>query len=264
MSRIFTAALMVVAMAACRVSLSPLQNRIDIGQETFVVFVGDGEGGRGDLYAVKADGGRVYPVTYTRLHETRPALSPDGVMLAFLRGRRAGDSTDYRVVVMNLLNGAEREVFTAEEGRAPLNLGWHPTSPLLYIATTGGVLQATVPPEPLTVTAAAERAVADSALSVLLGSPAFARVAPCATGAGMCVVPRSGSEQLITEDAADIVRWGGDSLAYVTGGGARLRIRPLGGGRSRDLRWVDPPAHPRLPTVFNVGGAAGQRGSEGG
>lgn len=252
MPRIFSAALMVVAVAACRVSLSPLQNRIDVGRETFVVFVGDGEGGRGDLYAVKADGGRVYPVTYTRLHETRPALSPDGVMLAFLRGRRAGDSTDYRVVVMNLLNGAERVLFTAESGRAPVTIGWHLTSPLLYIATTGGVLQATVPPGPLTVTAAADSAVADSALSVLLGRPAFARVAPCASGAGagMCVVTRSGSEQQITEDPADIVRWGGDSLAYVTGGGTRLRIRSLGGGRSRDLRWVDPPANPRLPTVF--------------
>ena len=248
MPRAFTAALMVAAIAGCRVSLSPLQNRIDVGRETFVVFVGDGEGGQGDLYAVRADGGAVYPVTYTRLHETRPVLSPDGVMVAFLRGRRAGDSTDYRVVVMNLLNGAERELFTAEEGRAPVKLGWHPTDAVLYVATTGGVLEATMPPGPLTVTAAADSAVADSALSVLLGQPAFARVAPCATGSGMCVVPRSGSEQAITKDATGIARWGGDSLAYVTG--TRFRIRPLGGGRSRDLRWIDPPANPRLPTVF--------------
>jgi len=262
MPRTFAAALMVAGIVACRVSLSPLQNRIEVGQETFVVFVGDGEGDQGDLYAVKAGGGSVYPVTYTRLHETRPALSPDGVMLAFLRGRRAGDSTDYRVVVMNLLNGAERVVFTGEEDRAPVALGWHPSDRVLYVSTTGGVLEATVPPGPLTVTAAADSAVADSSLSVLLGRPVFGRVSPCSTGAGMCVVPWSGSEQLITEDAADIVPWGGDSLAYVTG--TRFRIRPLGGGRSRDLRWVDPPANPRLPTVFDAGGAAGQWGSEGG
>jgi hypothetical protein len=248
MSRILAAALMVLAAVSCRVSLSPLQNRIDVGRETFVVFVGDGEGDQGDLYAVKADGGSVYPVTYTRLHETRPALSPNGVMLAFLRGRRAGDSTDYRVVVMNLLNGAERVVFTGEEGRAPVTLGWHPSNSILYVATTGGVLEATLPPAPLTVTSAADSAVADSSLSVLLGRPVFARVAPCSTGVGMCVVPRSGSEQPITEDAADIIGWGGDSLAYVTG--TRLTVRPLAGGRSRDLRWVDPPANARLPTVF--------------
>ena len=228
------------------------------------MFVGDGEGGQGDLYAVRADGGSIYPVTYTRLHETRPVLSPDGVMVAFLRGRRAGDSTDYRVVVMNLLNGAERELFAAEEGRAPVKLGWHPTSPLLYVATTGGVLEASVPPGPLTVTAATDSAVADSALSVLLGRPAFARVTPCATGTGMCAQPRSGSEQPLTEDAADIVPWGGDSLVYVTG--TRLLVRPLGGGRSRDLRWVDPPDNVRFPTVFTAGAArAGDsEGSEGG
>ncbi len=251
MPRVFAAAIMVAVIAACRVSLSPLQNRIDVGRETFVVFVGDGEGGQGDLYAVKADGGSVYPVTYTRLHETMPALSPDGVMLAFLRGRRAGDSTDYRVVVMNLLNGAERVLLIGEEHRAPVTLGWHPTNPVLYVATTGGVLEATVPPEPLTIAAAADSTVADSSLSVLLGNPAFARVAPCSTGAGMCVVTRSGSEQTITEDAADITRWGGDSLAYVTG--TRFMVRPLGGGRSRNLRWVDPPANVRFPTVFEIG-----------
>ena len=251
MPRVFAAAIMVAVIAACRVSLSPLQNRIDVGRETFVVFVGDGEGGQGDLYAVKADGGSVYPVTYTRLHETMPALSPDGVMLAFLRGRRAGDSTDYRVVVMNLLNGAERVLLIGEEHRAPVTLGWHPTNPVLYVATTGGVLEATVPPEPLTIAAAADSTVADSSLSVLLGNPAFARVAPCSTGVGMCVVTRSGSEQKITEDAADITRWGGDSLAYVTG--TRFMVRPLGGGRSRNLRWVDPPANVRFPTVFEIG-----------
>jgi hypothetical protein len=251
MPRAFAAALMVAAIAACRISLSPLQNRIDVGRETFVVFVGDGEGGQGDLYAVKADGGSVFPVTYTRLHETMPALSPDGVMLAFLRGRRAGDSTDYRVVVMNLLNGAERVLLTGEERRAPVTLGWHPTDPVLYIATTGGVLEASVPPGPLTVAAAADSALADSSLSILLGTPVFARVAPCSANAGTCVVPRSGTEQLITEDATDIVRWGGDSLAYVSG--ARFIVRPLGGGRSRNLRWVDPPANARFPTVFEIG-----------
>jgi hypothetical protein len=262
MSRILTAALMAMATVACRVSLSPLQNRIDVGRETFVVFVGDGEGGLGDLYAVKADGGSVYPVTYTRLHETRPALSPNGAMVAFLRGRRAGDSTDYRVVVMNLLNGAERVVFTGEEDRAPVSLGWHRSNSMLYVATTGGVLEATLPPEPLTITPAVDSAVADSSVSILLGSPAFARVAPCSTGVGVCFVPRLGQEQPIAEATTGIARWGGDSVAYVTG--TRFSVRPLGGGRSRALRWVDPPANARLPTVFSLGEAAGQRDREGG
>lgn len=246
MTRVFVVAL--AAITACRVSLSPLQNRIDVGRETFVVFVGDGEGGQGDLYAVKADGGSVYPVTYTRLHETMPALSPDGVMLAYLRGRRAGDSTDYRVVVMNLLNGAERELLAADEARAPVTLGWHPSDPLLYVSTTDGVLQATVPPGPLTVAAASDSAVADSALSTLLGDPVFAKVAPCSSDAGICAVLGSGSEQPIAEGSASIARWGGDSLAYLSG--SRFSVRSLGGGRSRELRWLDPPQNSRFPTVF--------------
>ena len=59
MPRVFAAAIMVAVIAACRVSLSPLQNRIDVGRETFVVFVGDGEGGGvlSDLEALGAIGG---------------------------------------------------------------------------------------------------------------------------------------------------------------------------------------------------------------
>ena len=72
------ALLVLLGGAACRVSLSPLQNRIAVGEESFVIFAADGEDAAGDLFAVRTNGGAVYPVTYTRLHETAPAFIETG------------------------------------------------------------------------------------------------------------------------------------------------------------------------------------------
>ena len=240
----------VTGAASCRVSLSPLQNHVAVGQENYVIFEADGEGeaGQGDLYAVLGAGGTVFPLTYTRVAESHPVLSPDGVMVAFLRSRQAGDSTDARVVVMNLLNGAERVVWRADQGRMPYRLGWHPRDPELFIATTGGVLRATVPPAPLAVVPAEDAALADSALAVMIGSPPFARVGQCAGGVELCVVTPAGDEQVLLAGARDAFRWGPDSVAYVVG--ASLNIRPLAGGHDRVLRWTKPPRDPRHPTVF--------------
>jgi hypothetical protein len=56
-----------------------------VGSESYVVFEAAGEDGQGDLYASPAAGGPSFPVTFSRAHETAPALSPDGTMLAYLR-----------------------------------------------------------------------------------------------------------------------------------------------------------------------------------
>jgi hypothetical protein len=244
------AVLAVLGSLACRMTLSPLQNRIAVGHESFVVFAAVGEDDLGDLFAVSTNGGPIYPVTYTRLHESVPALSPSGGMLAFFRARSATDSTDVRLVVMNLLNGAERVLVEAGPGLRLQAVTWHPAETHVYVRTSAGILEAAVPPAAPRVAPVTDSAAADSAFRVILGDPAFAEVAPCRTGAGLCTRPREGEEVPLPEDITGPLRWGEDSLAYFAG--TDLVIRPLAGGRARTLRWSDPPARPRDATVSLV------------
>ncbi|HVQ48291.1 MAG TPA: hypothetical protein VMS62_15790, partial [Gemmatimonadales bacterium] len=85
-------------------TLPPLRGKIDVGHEPYALFVG-GSGHGGDLYAVRADGGPAYQITYTTVAELRPALSPDGAEVAFFRGQSLRDSTPATLWVLNLLNG---------------------------------------------------------------------------------------------------------------------------------------------------------------
>ena len=73
--------LTLVLTVACG-TLPPLRGKIDVGRESYAIFVG-GSGVGGDLYAVRADGGPAYQITYTTVAELRPALSPDGAQVAF-------------------------------------------------------------------------------------------------------------------------------------------------------------------------------------
>ncbi|MBA3496208.1 MAG: hypothetical protein H0T86_03805, partial [Gemmatimonadales bacterium] len=95
---------------------------------------------------------------------------------------------------------------------------------------------------------AAERAAAESALAVLLGTPAFARVVPCAEPGSLCLAGDTGAPGLLARGARDAVRWGRDSVAFFVGSG--LEIRPLGPGRARRLDWRNPPRRARQLTVF--------------
>lgn len=248
---------MLLVGGACRVSMSPLQNRIEVGQEAYVVFVASGEGGVGDLFAVRASGGAIYPLTYTRLDESRPALSPDGVVLAFVRARNTTDSTGGEVVLMNLLNGAERTLSLPAPPRAPSRLGWSLDGRSLFVETPNGIIRSSVPPaEPtLLKVVMAETAVADSALGVQLGWPVFALVESCRSSKDqLCVRTAGGQEQPLEPHARDPLRWGADSLGYLVDDA--LIVRPLGGGAGREVRWADPPAGPRQPTMFS--GPAGR------
>jgi hypothetical protein len=98
---------------------------------------------------------------------------------------------------------------------------------------------------------AAERAAAESSLSVLLGDPVFARVVPCKRAADLCVVSRSRRSGILAQAASDPVRWGTDSVAFFTTGGL-LQIRPLARGRPRLLDWSHAPARPRQVTFFQA------------
>jgi hypothetical protein len=234
-------------------TLPPLRGKIDVGREPYAVLVG-GSGMNADLYAVRAEGGPAYPITFTPVAELAPALSPEGTDLAFLRGRSLRDSTPASVWVMNLLNGAERELRLPKGADPPQRVGWTSDGKSLIVGTTGSLYRFNAPParprpEPVPQ---ADRAAAESTLSVLLGDPVFARVVTCRNGTYLCVETGRGAPGILAQSARDPLRWGPDSVAFFVHD--LLQIRPLARGRPRILNWSDVPARPRQMTFF-----AGQR-----
>jgi len=236
-----------IGALGCRGSLSPLSNRVDVGQEPYVVYVADGEAGVGDLFASKPAGGAVYQITFTRVDERLPALSPDGTMLAFLRARAPGTLTRQGLVVMNLLNGAERQVELG--ARLPGALAWGRDGRTLYLRADDSLFRSPTPPSPLGLESVPvpERPAAESLLSVLLGDPPLAEAVPC-DSTGVCARFRDGTVQTIAAAAVDPTRWVGDSIAYREAG--QWIIRPLAGGRPRVLRVSKDLRHLRSLTVF--------------
>jgi hypothetical protein len=237
----------VLLLVACRGSLSPLSNRLQVGQEPYVIFVADGESGAGDLFASGPGGGTVFQVTFTRVDERLPALSPDGTMLAFVRSLSPGSVARQVLVVMNLLNGAERQ----EELEAPFPdaIAWSVDGRDLYVRSGDVLFQTAAPPRSLGIALvpAEVRAAAESALSVLLGDPPLAEAVPC-DGGGVCARFGDGTRQPITASGAEPARWMGDSIAYREE--RNWVIRPLAGGRPRTLRVSRDLGHLRSLTVF--------------
>jgi hypothetical protein len=236
-----------VALTACRVSMSPIQNRLAPGEEPFAVFVANGEAGVGDLFAVRAEGGATFPVTYTRVRELAPALSPSGTALAFLREATPGRPETRTVVVMNLLNGGERALpRPASPAEA---VAWSADGSELFVRTETGIVASATPPSDPALRALDDTgaARADSAFAVLLGSPAFGRAVDCPEG-GICVLLPDGRRSVVAADGRGAVRWGADSVGYFSGAG--FVVRPLGPGRQRELRLTPPPLEPREMTFF--------------
>jgi hypothetical protein len=231
-------------------TVPPLRERIDVGREPFAIFVG-GSGMRGDLYAVRAAGGPVFPLTFTTVAELRPALAPNGTDVAFLRGESPKDSTPATLWVMNLLNGGERELELPPEAGRPERVVWSSDGTSLIVQTAKDLYRVVPPPGKFAseTIPAAERASAESSLAVLLGDPVFARVIPCRRG-DLCVVTRRrGKPAILAQAATDPVRWGADSVAFFTTG-QLLQIRPLARGRPRLAHWSDVPHRPRQVTYF--------------
>lgn len=233
----------------CRVSLSPVKNRVGVGVESYVVFDADGEDGQGDLYVGSASGGKVFRVTFTRVHEFAPALSPDGIMLAFIRGARTADSASHRVWIMNLLNGSEREVPPLGNGAYAQRVAWALDGRTLYVRTAQGDYRVTPPPLPpdMRLVGSAGQPTADTILAVPLGDPVLGIAQPCDSGGGICAFTPSGT-QVINALGRDAFRWGADSVGYFFGDG--IEVRPLGGGTTREVRWTGVPANPRTATQF--------------
>lgn len=233
-----------LVLAGCS-GVPPMRHRIDAGQESYAVFVADAPDGRGDLFAVTAVGSDVVQLTFTLPAEWHPRISPNGDVVAFLRSRNEGDTLHARAWLLNLLNGAERELTLPDSSGAPVGIAWDANGSALVVHTTSGAFQVAAPP----ATAAATRVPEVSRSVLRVGSPEFASIAPCVDAAtDLCVFPDSGAASLLAQDAHDAFRWGTDSVAYLAGG--EVVIRPLGPGRSRTLRWREGLRNPRAPDAF--------------
>lgn len=234
--------------AACRGTMSPLSNKIDVGQEPYFVFVADGEEGVGDLWASEPEGGTPYQVTFTRVDERLPALSPDGTLLAFIRTRAPGDTAAGSLVVMNLLNGAERRVDLA--GNQIDGLAWSVDGAVVYARRGEAILAWPAPPASgeLAPVAPGDAARADSTFRVLLGEPPLGEAVSCPGGSGVCAAMAGGELVPLSATASSPTRWPGDSVAYLEGGA--WTVRPLGGGSTRTIRWSRPVANPRSLTAW--------------
>ncbi len=215
-----------------------------------MVLVGQGQGDQTDLFAGSAGGGEMFQLTYTRDRERSPMLDPTGAQLAFLREDPQGAVW---LVVMNLLNTAERETTVPTDAASVERVAWSHDGTRLYLRTGAGLFSTAAPPARLTlarlIDGSTEAGAADSALSILLGDPPFAVVVRCPDG-GLCA--RSGNEDTpLTMDGRDPLRWTGDSVAYLVD--QRVVVRPLGPGRSRELEWSGMPTGIREPTHFQPG-----------
>lgn len=237
-------------LTACTQHFTPLQNRIVVGKESYVVFVADGEGGQGDLFAIDAFGGNAYPFTYSLADESHPALDPTGVLLAFLRSTSDTDRAARKVWVMDLLNGRETDLPLAH-GVVPEQVAWSRDGAVIYVATSAGTWALAAPPgapAPHRLSGG-DSLAADSALTVLVGDPPFARIGPCRPGAeAICAFAGAARPTAVDSPAHHPFRWGSDSLGYFVG--EHLVVRPVGPGRPREVRIERAPDHPREATWF--------------
>jgi hypothetical protein len=241
--------LLTLFLVACDPTLPPLRGKMDIGRDPYAVFVGGGPL-NSDLYAVRPDGGPAVPINFTSVAELRPALSPDGTKLAFLRGVSTEDSTPGAAWVMNLRSGSERQLQLPKGAGPPERVGWDRDGKTVVVATSDELYRVRAPPGRADAQAIPEpeRAAAESSLAVLLGDPVFTTVVPCEKRRDLCLVGTSGRPALLATSVRDPLRWGPDSVAFFVGD--RLQIRPLNRGRPRLLLMTNAPERPRGMTFF--------------
>lgn len=242
------------ALTACQ-GVSPLTNQLAVGEEAIVILVGEGQDGYTDLFAGSPGGGILHRISFTRDRESAPALHPAGTAVAFLRrGARADDPATW-LVVMNLVNAAEREAVLPPDVGNGARVGWNRDGSTLYVRGDRGLAVTAAPPASLAPTiltpADPAYATADSATRFLLGEPALAEVTRCPDADVACIRADTLPPQPLDVSLAAVFRWGSDSLATLEG--TELRVRPLGGGRSRRLSWTNLPAAPREGTHWAPG-----------
>jgi hypothetical protein len=223
--------------AAC---VSPLTNQIAVGEEAFVIAVGEGPDSATDLFAAPAGGGRFVRLTFNRSEERAPRLAPDGLSVAFLR-RSPGD-TRWSLVILDLRNSGEREVALPAEAGEPEALGWSRDGQRVIVRAQGYYETAAPPRDAVLTRLEANLAAADSLIGQLLGEPPKGKVAQCHDGTA-CIVSAAGETTLLGAGVSGVIRWGADSLGYFSNGA--FEVRPLGGGHVRQPAWKGLPARLR-------------------
>lgn len=231
-----------VAAAAC--NLSPLRNRIKVGEEAIVIFVGEGIDKHTDLFVVPAEGGSIVQLTFTPLRESMPRINQRGDAVAFLRARDSLPTTPTDVVLMNLLNGAERRLPVPDSAGRINAIAWGADSNSLYVRGERGAWRITTPPLPAEAVAATgtDALRASIAFDLWVGDPPFAVIYRCPQG-GVCAVGKRVDTTVISATGRDPLRWGVDSIAWFEGDG--MMVRGIGPGTVRRILWKRPPAHPR-------------------
>lgn len=238
-------AMLAAALLLAGCSLSPLRDKIKPGRDAFVVVSGTGSDGITDIFAALPGGGTVWQITFTSMTERSPRLTDRGGLLAFLRYGVGTARGQGELVVLNLLNGAERRIALPEAAESLQTIGWTADEHAIDVATSSGVWRVNAPPaepDPRRLDLPVGK---DSALMVLVGTPRFARVAPCDSG-GLCITGPNGVPRELSIDGRLPARWGSDSLAWLEGD--RIVIRPLGPGPTRQLD-LDPTVVSKLTGV---------------
>lgn len=218
---------------------TPLTHKIKLGQESFVIGVGEGPDAMTDLFAAPAGGGVFSRLTFNRAEERYPRIAPDGGSVAFLR-RGIGSGGTWSLVFLSLYTNEEHSIALPGDAGAPERLGWDSAGTTVVVSAQGYFAAAAPPALPAIRRLSADSAaVGDSLTRELLGDPPQGMVRECMNG-GLCVVATSGALTLLDSLATDAVRWGADSVGYFLPGA--FEVRPLGGGRSRRPSWSDRPA----------------------
>ncbi len=232
-----------VLLAACAVT--PLTNHIAVGEEAFVIGVGEGPDRATDLYAAPASGGSFVRLTFNRLEERAPRLSPSGTSVAFFRGGAGAERPGWSVIVLDLRTNAEHAA-EIPGGGEPERLGWSADGTTVVVLA-GGYFAVPAGPGAAALTAIPGPGVpsADSLTQERLGEPPSAVIRRCA-GTGLCITGADGETSTLDPGATGAIRWGADSVAYFTPRG--FVVRPLAGGYSRRPVWNAAPAGLRTLT----------------
>jgi len=226
---------MTALATAC--SVTPLTNKINVGEDPFVIGVGEGPDSLTDLFAAPAGGGAFVRLTFNRAEEQSPKLSPDGLAVAYLRHSKGG--TDWSLVLLDLVRNTEHSAPIPEAAGKPVGLGWSPAGDRLVVQTAHYL--ATRVPGPI-VLEPIDSIPGDSLLRERLGADRQGMIRGCANGGGQCVVVGDAVTPLGAERTG-VIRWGDDSLGYFEG--EVFEVRPLAAGHARKPAWTGLPAHLR-------------------
>ena len=226
--------LLTVVLTAC--ALTPISRRIQVGEEAFVIGVGEGPDAMTDLFAAPAGGGAFVRLTFTRSEERLPRLSPEGTAVAFVRREGGTEIPRWTLVVLDLLTTAERRAPLPPGSDAPLRTGWARDGSAVVLA--GGYFALAPGQDSLSPVSPAQQPAADSATRELLGDPPAAMIAECA--GTFCITAANGDTSRLGPGDQGAIRWGADSLGYFTPRG--FEVRPLTGGTSRRPDWSGKPA----------------------